>query len=74
MNFEQVKTTRTRKWRENGKWRKQTRTFMHTVNPFNKDEEGMPKSYTRVTQDVNAEADAWVREKSTPKTPKESEQ
>lgn len=43
-----------------GKQTTRRRTFEHTINPFNKNAEGQPKTYDEVRAAVNAEADAWV--------------
>lgn len=45
-----------------GKTTKRSRTFERTVNPFNKDENGVPKTYERVYADTRAEAEAWSPE------------
>ena len=36
-----------------------TKTFWHSVNPFNTRADGKPKSRAEVLADVQAEADAW---------------
>jgi hypothetical protein len=38
---------------------KRSRTFEHTINPFNRNGDGVMKSYAEVWVDVKAEADAW---------------
>lgn len=43
-----------------GKTVKRSRTFEKTVNPFNRDEDGVPKTWERVHADVLAEAAAWT--------------
>jgi hypothetical protein len=43
-----------------GKTITRSRTFEHTVNPFNKRPDGGVKTWDEVRADVNAEADAWV--------------
>ena len=40
------------------RWTK-TRTFWHSVNPFNTRADGAPKSRAEVLADVQAEADDW---------------
>lgn len=35
------------------------RTFQHTVNPFNRRDDGTPKTWDEVRQDVLAEVEAW---------------
>lgn len=37
-----------------------SRTFEHTVNPFNKRADGVIKTWEEVSRDVNAEADVWT--------------
>lgn len=46
-----------------GKRIKRQRTFWHTVNPFNKNADGFPKSPSEVWQDVKAEGLAWEKER-----------
>lgn len=43
-----------------GKRVTRSRTFEHTINPFNRNADGAPKTYSEVRADVVAEADAWV--------------
>lgn len=38
---------------------RRVRTFQHTVNPFNKRDDGQPKTWDEVREDVKAEAEAW---------------
>jgi len=35
-------------------------TFEHTINPFNKNEDGSIRTYSEVLQRVNEEADKWI--------------
>jgi hypothetical protein len=42
-----------------GKTSKRSRTFEHTINPFNKNPDGTVKSASQVREAVTAEADAW---------------
>lgn len=37
-----------------------SKRFEMTVNPYNRDESGTPKSWERVCEDVRGEAAAWV--------------
>lgn len=37
-----------------------TRTFTHTINPFNKNKDGSIKDGKQVRIDIEAEADKWV--------------
>ena len=54
VRFEKVSLRRTCKFKCSGCGKRRTRTFIvtHTVNPFNVDESGVPKSRERVTADV----------------------
>lgn len=36
-------------------------TITHTINPFNRDSHGLPKTYAAVRAEVDAEAEAWKR-------------
>lgn len=59
--YERVKWTRTKVVecpRCYGKRRAQ-KTFHQTVNPFNKNDDGTPKTYQQVLESVQAQADAW---------------
>lgn len=58
--FEEVKTKRTKVWKENGKRRQKTKTFSQTLNPFNKNAEGNIKTREEILVEINAEADAWM--------------
>lgn len=42
-----------------GKPTVRTRVFEHTINPFNLNAEGLPKTPEEVLAAVRAEADAW---------------
>jgi len=42
-----------------GKRVRRSRTFSETVNPFNRNEDGAPKSPAEVRVSVNNMADAW---------------
>ncbi len=42
-----------------GKKLTRSRTFMNTINPFNKNEAGVPKTWSEVVADVKAAAEAW---------------
>lgn len=60
--FQQVKTKATRRGKcpSCGKSVARTRVFMNTVNPFNRNADGVPKSYGEVFADVRDEAAAWA--------------
>ena len=42
-----------------GKRVRRSQTFSETVNPFNRNEDGTPKSPAEVRASVNRKADAW---------------
>lgn len=42
-----------------GKRVTRTRTFQHTVNPWNRHQDGRQKTWADVARDVSAEANAW---------------
>jgi hypothetical protein len=60
--YEPVIAHRTRKGQcpACGKPVTRSRTFQHTVNPFNKNPDGTVRTYEQVRERVNAEADAWM--------------
>jgi hypothetical protein len=63
ITFDEIKVKGTRRWTdEEGKKRQQTRTFMQTVNPFNKHANGRQKSRDEIVTEVRAERDAWLKE------------
>jgi len=62
--FEKVTWRATRRRTENGKKKQQTRTFMQTLNPWNKDADGNPKSREQIWKELQAEADKWMAEQS----------
>lgn len=61
LTFRAVRTSRRRSGKcvVCGKSVTRVRSFEHTVNPFNRTEDGEVKTYDQVLADVNAEADAW---------------
>lgn len=62
--FEQVKYPASKKGQcsKCKKSRTRSKTFIHTVNPFNKNKAGVPKSYAEVREDVKKEAEKWKAE------------
>lgn len=60
IRFEEVKISATRRWTENGKRRQETRVFMQTINPFNKNADGLPKTREQIFQELKTERDAWL--------------
>jgi hypothetical protein len=61
--FQEVTLKATRRWTEEGRKRQQTRTFMQTINPFNLDREGRPKTREQIMDELHAEAETWLRER-----------
>lgn len=61
INFQPVQTVRVLvgKCPVCGKNTTRRKTFEHTINPFNKNADGQPKTYDEVRAAVNAEANAW---------------
>lgn len=64
LQFQQVSIKGVRKFKDpvTGKPRQQTRTFMQTVNPFNRDENGVVKSSVHIMRELEAERKAWLNE------------
>ena len=51
----------THKWKENGKGRQKTKTFSQTLNPWNKNKNGDPKTRQEIYAELYAQKDAWVK-------------
>ena len=61
INFEEIKVKGVRRWTDkNGKKRQKTKIFSQTVNPFNKNSAGLPKTRQEIMAEISAERDAWV--------------
>lgn len=62
--FNEVAIKRTRRWKdpESGKNRQETRKFFQTINPFNTNAEGLPKSREEIMDEIKAEGDKWLAE------------
>lgn len=61
--FEVVSHRVTKKWiDEDGKKRQQTRKFEQTLNPYNRDANGLPKSREQIWAEIRAQGDAWLKE------------
>lgn len=61
--FQEVKVKAVKRWVDvNGKKRQQTKTFMQTINPFNRDDEGRIKTYSQISKELSTMADAWMKE------------
>ena len=63
ITFDEVKIKGTRRWTdEEGKKRQQTRAFMQTVNPYNKNANGHVKSRDEIMTELLAERSDWLKE------------
>jgi len=62
INFEVVKMTGLRVIDDNGKRKKQQKTFMQTVSPFNKNSDGSIKTKKEVEQSVIQQVIEWQEE------------
>lgn len=60
IRFQQVMIKATKRWKENGRMRQETRTFMQTINPFNKNAAGQVKSRQEIEQELLAERKEWL--------------
>jgi hypothetical protein len=62
IKFTRVQLRGVRRWTENGKRRQQTKVFEQTINPFNKNTAGFPKSRSEIIAELQAERTAWLAE------------
>lgn len=60
ITFDEIKVTAKRVWTENGKRRQQTKTFMQTVNPFNKNADGTRKTREQIYAELMNERKEWL--------------
>lgn len=60
ITFDEISMKAKRVWTENGKNRQETRTFMQTVNPFNKNADGSVKTREEIYAELNAQRKAWL--------------
>lgn len=60
--FQTVSVKGTRRWKDpdTGKARQETKSFFQTINPFNRNAAGDPKSYEEIMVEVKAQRDAWL--------------
>lgn len=67
IRFQELKIKGVRRWKdpETGKPRQQTRTFMQTINPFNKTASGRVKTSEDIMPELKAERDAWLKKDPT---------
>lgn len=68
--FEEVKSWGQRTIVVDGKKKRQSKTFMQTINPFNKNLDGTVKTYGEVLKSVENERDKWVSDNSSNKKEK----
>jgi len=60
--FEVVSHKVTKKWvDETGKKRQQTQKFEQTLNPYNRDATGAPKSREQIWAEIRAQGEAWLK-------------
>ena len=61
VNFNEVWIKATKRWTdENGKKRQKTKKFYQTLNPFNRDADGNPKSREQIMSEIMAERAEWL--------------
>ena len=58
--FDEVAVIAIKYWTENGRKRKKTKKFSQTINPFNKNAAGLPKSRAEIITEIMAERRAWL--------------
>jgi hypothetical protein len=58
--FHEVSIRATKHWREGARRRTQTRKFYQTLNPWNKNAAGQPKSREEILAELIVERDAWL--------------
>lgn len=61
ITFDEVAVKATKRWKENGKSRQETRKFWQTVNPFNKNDDGSIKTREQIMTEIVAQRDAWLK-------------
>jgi len=59
--FQEVSVKGVFRWKDaDGKPRQETRKFMQTINPFNKNARGQPKSHSEIMAEIRSERDLWL--------------
>lgn len=60
--FNEVSVKGVKRWKDpvNGKPRQETRKFYQTINPFNKNAAGVPKSRDEIMAEIKVERDEWL--------------
>jgi hypothetical protein len=60
VTFDKIELKAKRVWRQGGKRRQETRTFMQTVNPFNRNADGTRKTREQILAELHAERLTWL--------------
>lgn len=61
IRFEQVAIKATKRWKDaDGRKRQETRIFMQTINPFNKNAAGKVKGRSEIERELLAERKKWL--------------
>jgi hypothetical protein len=61
--FEEVTVIARKWWKDtDGKRRQRTRRFSQTLNPFNQDADGSPKTRDQIMAELVAERKAWLED------------
>ncbi|MDR0388440.1 MAG: hypothetical protein LBH73_00020 [Spirochaetaceae bacterium] len=61
-SFEEISIKAIKRWvDDNGHKRQKTKTFSQTVNPFNRDKNGAPKSRRQIYEELFRKRDAWLK-------------
>lgn len=61
IRFEQVRIKATRRWTDDsGKRHQETKMFMQTLNPFNKNATGQVKTRQEIESELLAERETWL--------------
>lgn len=59
--FDEVRIKAKRAWKENGKKRQETKFFSQTINPFNKNAQGLMKTRDEIMAELYTEKAEWLR-------------
>jgi len=60
--YKEIKTKRVKKYIcDDGKKRQVTRVFSQTINPFNKNKDGTQKTSHQIMDEIEKEADLWMK-------------
>jgi hypothetical protein len=60
IQFDKIELRAKRVWRQDGKRRQETKVFMQTVNPFNKNVDGTRKTREQILVELHAERLTWL--------------